>query len=258
MGNTITTHTFDDSVVRVVPDGRGEPWFVATDVAKILGYRDASNLLRRIPSEDKGTRPVSTLGGMQDLGVLSEPGLYLAIMGSRVPDAQRFKQWLASEVLPSIRKRGAYLTPEAAERALTDPDFIIRLATQVKEERAAKEAALAQLEASRPLTQLGAAVSATDDCVMVKAVADAITQGGVSVNQNQLFEWMRAHGWVCSRKGDMWNRPTKPALDAGRLRSVEKVITLPNGRDKVVWVTHVTGKGQAVLVDGFLSGRYSL
>lgn len=258
MENTISTYTFESSPVRVIPSDDGSPWFVASDVASILGYRDASNLTRRIPDEDKGTRSVSTLGGVQSVQVISEPGLYVAALGSRVPDAAKFKRWVTHDVLPSIRKHGAYLTPEAVEKALTDPDFIIRLATQVKEERAAKEAALAKIEEERPLTLLGAAVSANEDDAMVKAVADSITQSGVPVNQNQLYAWMRTHGWVCSRKGDMWNMPTKPMLDKGMLRTVQKLVTLPNGKQKSVWITHVTGKGQADLVDGFLTGRYRL
>lgn len=258
MTNSISTFKFDATPVRMIPDSAGEPWFVASDIARVLGYRDAANLTRRIAPEDKGTRSVSTLGGDQNLSVISEPGLYVAIMGSHVPDAQRFKKWVTHDVMPSIRKHGAYLTPDAVEAALTDPDFIIRLATQLKEERAAKERALEQIEADKPHTMLGAAVSANDGDVLVKAVADAITQAGVSVSQNGLYQWLRDHGWVCSRKGDMWNRPTKAALDKGRLRTVEKIITLPNGKDKIVWVTHVTGKGQADLVSGFLTGRYSL
>ena len=87
-------------------DEQGEPLFVASDVAKILGYRMASDMTRRLDPDEKGTRSVRTLGGTQDLTVINEPGLYTAILGSKVEGAREFKRWVTSEVLPSIRKHG--------------------------------------------------------------------------------------------------------------------------------------------------------
>jgi prophage antirepressor-like protein len=86
----------------------GEPWFVASDVAKILGYRDSERMHRRIDPEDKGTRLVGTPGGEQVMTVISEPGLYVAVMGSQVKGAKQFKRWVTHEVLPQIRKTGSY------------------------------------------------------------------------------------------------------------------------------------------------------
>lgn len=86
----------------------GEPWFVAADVARILGYRMASDLTRRLDDDEKGTRSVRTPGGAQDLTVINEPGLYSAALGSQVPDARAFKRWVTHEVLPTIRRTGQF------------------------------------------------------------------------------------------------------------------------------------------------------
>ena len=92
--------------IRVMTDEQGEPLFVASDIAKILGYRDAYNMTRRLDPDDKGTRPASTPGGIQELTIINESGLYTAILGSEVEGAREFKRWVTSEVLPSIRKHG--------------------------------------------------------------------------------------------------------------------------------------------------------
>lgn len=110
---------FNGNDVRVIIDENGEPWWVATDVAKILEYRDSSNLVRRLDDDEKGTRSASTLGGEQDLTVINESGLYSSILGSKKPEAKAFKKWVTSEVLPAIRKTGSYGTvPRSFAEAL--------------------------------------------------------------------------------------------------------------------------------------------
>ena len=146
---------------------------------------------------------------MRKTAITSEPGLYEVIFMSRKPEAKAFKRWVTHDVLPSIRKRGGYLTPEATEKALTDPDFIIRLATSLKEERARRQAAEAQIEADAPHTRFGRTISSTDGDLLVKQVADLITQGGYPISQVTLFKWLRNHGWLCANQGRLWNSPTK-------------------------------------------------
>lgn len=110
-----------------------EIWFVGKDVAEILGYsnpRDA--LAKRVDAEDKGVANCDTLGGRQELTIINESGLYSLVLSSKLPSAKEFKRWVTSEVLPSIRKHGAYMSPETIERVITDPDFIIRLANELK------------------------------------------------------------------------------------------------------------------------------
>lgn len=96
----------------------GEAWFVAADVAKILGYRDAANMVRRLEEEDRGTRSVSTPSGDQQMTIVSEPGIYMAVFGSRVPEAMAFKRWLARDVIPAIRRTGKYVAPDHVRQML--------------------------------------------------------------------------------------------------------------------------------------------
>lgn len=104
--NQIIPFTYEGNNVRTLTTEDGEPLFVASDIAKILGYRDAYNMTRRLDPDDKGTRPVSTPGGIQELTTINESGLYTAILGSEVEGARKFKRWVTGEVLPSIRKHG--------------------------------------------------------------------------------------------------------------------------------------------------------
>ena len=121
-----------------------EPYLVGRDVADVLGYQNGSRDINRHVDEDD-RRKVMIFDGNQDKEtiIINESGLYSLILGSKLPGAKKFKRWVTSEVLPSIRKHGAYMTDETIEQVLSDPDTIIRLATQLKEERS-KNKALAQ------------------------------------------------------------------------------------------------------------------
>lgn len=255
MESSITPFTYGDHQVRVVTGADGEPWFVAADIAKALGYSIAPAMVRSLADDEKGMQIVHTPGGDQKAAIISEAGLYSAVLRSKAPGAQAFKRWVTHEVLPSIRKRGGYLTPEAAEKALTDPDFIIRLATSLKEERAKRQAAEAQIEADAPHTRFGRTIAGTDGDLLVKQVADLITQGGRPISVVTLFKWLRAHGWLCNNKGGLWNAPTKWALEKGYIRATVIVISTPNGAKEKV-TPHITAAGQENLVDGWLTGRY--
>ena len=110
-----------------------EVWFVGKDVAAILGYKDTSDAMKRhVDDEDKLTRRFTDSGQKREMYIINESGLYSLILSSKLPSAKEFKRWVTSEVLPSIRKHGAYMSPETIERVITDPDFIIRLANELK------------------------------------------------------------------------------------------------------------------------------
>lgn len=253
----LTPYMFNNTEVRIHVGEDGEPWFIAADVANILGYASAKDFTRGLDDEDKGRHIVPTPSGSQEMTTLSEVGLYTALVRSRAERVKPFRRWVTHEVLPSIRKRGGYLTPEATEKALTDPDFIIQLATSLKEERAKRVSLEAQVEADAPHTRFGRVISASDGELLVKQVADLITQGGVPINQATLFKWLRANGWLCRNQGRLWNAPTKWALEHGYIRSSVLVISTGHGdREKVT--PRITAAGQEVLIDGFLTGRYAV
>lgn len=121
--------------IRVLEKG-GEPWFVGKDVAKMLGYSNSRDALKKhIDEEDKGVAKCDTLRGRQILTIINESGLYSLILSSKLAEAKKFKRWVTNEVLPTIRRHGAYLTDNKIEEILSNPDTIIKLATELKEKR---------------------------------------------------------------------------------------------------------------------------
>ena len=113
----------------------GEPWFVAADVCRALEVKNARDAVARLDDDEKGVVLTDTLGGQQNMTIVNEPGLYALVLGSRKPEAKAFKRWITHEVIPSIRKHGAYLTPETLGKAIADPQWSIALLTALKEER---------------------------------------------------------------------------------------------------------------------------
>jgi prophage antirepressor-like protein len=105
---------YDEKPIRVIPDDQGEPWFVAKDIAEILGHRDAATASRAVDDDEKGLYSVRTPGGTQEMTCISESGLYTLIFRSDKPEAKPFRKWVTAEVLPSIRKTGSYAAPKAA------------------------------------------------------------------------------------------------------------------------------------------------
>lgn len=130
----------------------GEPWLVGKDVAQALGYKEPTKAAReKVDPEDRGVSKIDTPSGVQEMTIINESGLYSLVLSSKLPTAKKFKRWVTSEVLPSVRKHGAYMTPETIEKVLYNPDFIIQLATDLKKERAKSyammtEAALLNME----------------------------------------------------------------------------------------------------------------
>lgn len=132
----LQTFNYQSSQIRMVVRS-GEPWFVAKDIAEAMGYiwKGLSGTMSHIPDQWRGICSVQTPSGNQDMAVLSEAGLNFFIGRSDKECALPFQMWLAGEVVPSIRKHGGYLTPAKLEEVLSDPDTIIKLATDLKIER---------------------------------------------------------------------------------------------------------------------------
>ena len=131
-------------------EANGEPWFVGKDVATALGYKNPQEAVRsHVDDEDKGVSEILTPGGKQTVPVINESGLYSLVLSSKLPGAKRFKRWITSEVIPSIRKNGAYMTPETLEAAIMNPDIMIRLCTVLKEEQDRRKSLEAELDRSK-------------------------------------------------------------------------------------------------------------
>lgn len=141
MNTNLQTWSYENSEIRTI-EKDGEPWFVGKDVAAVLGYANASKAIQdHVDAEDKLNNDSLLSLGQRGGWLINESSLYSLILSSKMPNAKKFKRWVTSVVLPSIRKHGAYMTDQTLEQALTSPDFLIQLATQLKEEKGAAKAA---------------------------------------------------------------------------------------------------------------------
>ncbi|MDD7532899.1 MAG: phage antirepressor [Treponema sp.] len=233
----------------------GEPYFVAKDVAEILGYSAPRNAIsKHVDIEDKKDAPIQcVLGGTQLMTLINESGLYSLILSSKLPNAKKFKHWVTSEVLPSIRKHGAYMTPETLEQALTSPDFLIKLATELKTEKEKRQALEVQAEENKPKVLFADAVSVSNTSILVGDLAKIIKQNGVNIGANRLFAWLRDNGYLIKRKGNDYNMLTQYSMDLKLFEVKETVITHSDGHTSISKTPKVTGKGQQYFVNKFLA-----
>ncbi|UYQ74316.1 phage antirepressor KilAC domain-containing protein [Limosilactobacillus reuteri] len=230
-----------------------EPYFVGKDVAMILGYSNTRDTLsRHVDDEDKGVAKLDTLGGRQNQTIINESGLYSLILGSKLPTAKEFKHWVTSEVLPAIRKHGAYMTPQTIEKALLNPDTIINLATQLKREQEQRKQLQAENEQMKPKALFADAVSTSNSSILIGQLAKILRQNGVNIGQNRLFAWMRKNGYLGTR-GSNRNVPTQRSMELGLFKTKETVINHSDGHTTVNITTKVTGKGQQYFINKFLN-----
>lgn len=228
----------------------GEPYLVGKDVAEILGYAKPRNAIAtHVDDEDKKDAPIQgDVGGTQEMTIINESGLYSLILSSKLPTAKKFKRWVTSEVLPSIRKHGMYATDEL----LNNPDLLISVATALKAERERCLVLQAQAEADRPKIIFADAVSVSKTSILIGELAKLIKQNGVDIGQNRLFEWLRDNGYLIRRKGSDWNMPTQKSMDMGMFTVKETVITHSDGHTSISKTVKVTGKGQQYFINQFL------
>ena len=240
--------------IRVV-ERDGEPWFVAADVCRALDVVNSRDAVARLDTDEKNTVVLTdgTPGNPQKT-VVNEPGLYTLILGSRKPEAKAFKRWVTHEVIPSVRKHGAYITPDKIEEILINPDTIIRLCTDLKEERAKREALEVKVEADAPKVLFAGAVETSQDSCLVGQLAKMIRQNGYEIGQNRLFDYLRSEGYLC-KSGSNRNMPTQRSMEAGLFEVKENVVDNPDGSVRLVRTTKVTGKGQIYFVNKFLSSK---
>ena len=244
--------------VRIAMNENEEPLFCLADVCSVIGIANARNVKSRLDLEDVCQIDTLTEGGKQQVTFITESGLYDVIIRSDSEKAKPFRKWVTSEVLPSIRKHGAYMTQETLEKALTSPDFLIQLATNLKEEKqkrieAEQKVELAEqtIKNNAPKVLFADAVSTSQRSCLVAELAKILQQNGVNIGQNRLFAWMRENGYLCS-KGQYYNQPTQKAMDLGLFELKQTTINKPDGSILVSTTTKVTGKGQVYFVNKFL------
>ena len=233
---------FNDQQVRtVVRDG--EPWFVGKDVAEILGYSDTAQAVRkRSDDDDIGVVEMTTPGGKQNMVVINESGLYSLILSSKLPTAKAFKRWVTSEVLPTIRKHGAYMDTDIIEKSLADPDFLIQLATTLKEEKPRRMEAEAKIAADEHKVDFYDAVGNTSATLTVERFAKLVTEKlGINTGRNRMFQWLRKNGFLQAN-----NMPYQRYINNGWFKTYEVIKA-----GHAFTVPSITGKGQQKLFEKF-------
>ena len=227
-----------------------EIWFVGKDVAECLGYSKARNAIAsHVMNEDKKDAPIQgALGGTQNMTIINESGLYSLVFSSRLEGARQFKHWVTSEVLPSIRKHGAYMTPETIEKALLSPDFIIRLATKLKEEQEKNKKLQETIDDMEPKVEYYNKVANSDELLTVTVIAKAY-----GLNAQKLNKYLHEKK-IQFKVGNTWCLYSK-YKDMGLIR----IITVPvtrNGYETTYTTMRWTHKGKLfihnlLVSDGF-------
>ena len=254
MSTNLQTWSYENSEIRTV-EKDGEPWWVLADVCKVLELSSPHKVADRLEADEKGRNLIPTLGGMQEMTTVNESGLYAVILRSDKPQAKPFRRWVTSEVLPSIRKHGAYMTDQTLEQALTSPDFLIQLATQLKEEKELRKQLEAKVEQDKPKVLFADSVSASKSSILVGELAKILKQNGVDTGQFRLFAWLRENGYLIKREGSDYNMPTQKSAEMGLFEVKQTIITHSDGHITTNKTPKVTGKGQVYFINKFMNAR---
>lgn len=241
--------------IRIV-EIKNEPWFVGKDVAEILGYSNPRKaILDHVKENHKmdGVTIRDSIGREQSPVVIDEAGVYSLVMRSKLPTAERFQEWVTSEVLPAIRKTGGYIN---GSESMSDDEIMARALLMAQKTIENNKARIGQLESDndrmRPKEIFADAVAASDQTILIGDLAKLIKQNGRDMGQKRLFVWMRENGFLIKRKGADYNSPTQRAMEMGLFRVKETAITRPDGHTMVNKTTKVTGKGQQYFLNLFL------
>ena len=251
MDNQLQVFSYEGNEVRTIRQSDETLW-VLKDVCEALGLSDTNKVAERLDG-DELTRIKFVSGGQtREMYAVSESGLYNVILRSDKPDAKRFKRWVTHEVLPSIRRHGAYLTPAKLEEMMNDPDAWIKVLTALKDERAAKERLQLEAAKNEPKVIFADAVSVSDGTILIGELAKILKGNGVEIGQNRLFEKLRQDGYLIKRQGTDYNAPTQRAMELGLFKVKETAITHSDGHVTISKTTTVTGKGLQYFIKLFI------
>lgn len=223
-----------------------EPWFVGKDVAEALGYSKARNAIAtHIDSEDKKDAPIQgTLGGVQEMTVINESGLYSLVLSSKLPSAKKFKRWVTSEVLPALRKTGQYQVKE-----LSGSELMARALIEAQNVLAAKDKVIEEM---KPKVVFADAVATSHTSILVGELAKILKQNGIDMGQKRLFAWLREKGYLIKRQGTDYNMPTQKAMELGLFEIKEGSYVNGSGVNITTKTPKITGKGQQYFINKFL------
>lgn len=257
------------NVRAVIVDGL--PWFVGKDVCEAFGDTNYRRSLLSIDECDKGVSQIDTPGGRQNMVVINESGLYSllfqmqpqkargvsqndTLINERIEKLHRFKHWVTSEVLPSIRKNGGYI---AGQETMTDDELLAKALMVANNKIAERDRIIehqkAKIEYDRPKTIFADAVATSNTSILVGDLAKIICQNGVQIGQKRLFAWLRENGYLM-KNGSSYNMPIQRYVQQGLFEVKERSIQNPDGSVRITITPKVTGKGQLYFVNKFLGG----
>ena len=228
----------------------GEPWLAGKDVAAALGYSNPRDAIsKHVDDEDKGVAKCDTLGGNQNMTIINESGLYSLILSSRLPTAKKFKHWVTSEVLPSIRKTDGYIS---GQENMSDSELMAKALLVAQRQINQRDARIAEMQ---PKALFADSVAASKTSILIGELAKILKQNGVeNMGQNRLFEWLRSNGYLIRRKGTDYNMPTQRAMELKLFEIKETVVSHADGHQTINKTPKVTGKGQQYFINAFLGG----
>lgn len=242
-----------------------EPIFCAADICRALGYSNGRKAISDHCDEgDVTKRDTPTSSGVQSMTFVNESGMYSLIFGSKLESAKQFKKWVTSEVLPTIRKHGAYATTATIESIIADPDNGIKLLQALKEsneraererqERLAAQQQVEKLEAqeveNKPKVIYADAVAGSTSACLIGELAKMIAQNGYPIGEKRLFQWLRDNHYLCAY-GERFNQPYQQYIEQGLFTMKQNVFSV-NGEMKTRNTTKVTGKGQIYFINKFI------
>lgn len=233
--------------IRII-EAENEPWFIGKEIAQILGYKDTSDALKRhVDDEDKLTRCFSDSGQRREMYVINESGLYSLILSSKLPKAKKFKRWVTSEVLPSIRKHGMY----AKDELLDNPDLLLDVIKKYKQEREEKLFLQKQAELNKPKVLFAEAWEVSEKSILVGEMAKLLARNGLeNMGQNRFFKWLRDNGYL-HKNGEQYNLPTQRSIELEIIEVKTTTITNTDGSVRVTKTPKITVKGQMYFLNKF-------
>jgi anti-repressor protein len=251
------------------------PWFVGKDVCEAFGDTNYRRSLSNIDESDKGVSQIDTPGGKQNMVVINESGLYSllfqmqpqkakgvsqndALINERIEKLHRFKHWVTSEVLPSIRKNGGYIV---GQETMSDEELMAKALLVANNKIAERDKIIeqkqARIEQMKPKEIFADAVATSHTSILVGDLAKLICQNGVQIGQKRLFVWLRDKGYLI-KSGSSYNMPTQRYIEQGLFEIKESNLVNPDGSVRITRTPKVTGKGQVYFVNKFLKGDNSV
>ena len=245
--NELQTFSFNNQPVRTI-QLNNQPYFNLKDVCEVLDIKNHKDVVSRLNPKGVDTTDTLTNGGMQKMTYINESNLYKTIFQSRKEEAEQFTEWVTSEVLPAIRKTGAYLTDEKAYDITHNPQSLADLLMQAGEQLKQKEIIIQEM---RPKALFADAVATADTSILIGDLAKLIKQNGHDIGQKRLFEWLRNHDYLI-KSGNSKNMPTQKSMELKLFEVKERTINNPDGSVRITKTTKVTGKGQQYFINKFL------